>query len=121
MDKDFRLLDDDTMVRLRAIAQSPSELAWRMELLATLERMRMQSHVSTTAILQNQQRFETKISHLTLTKITQIVNTQIEEKLKPRDRDVNRLWDASMWLLEKVATVGIAVACALVGLKLNHP
>ncbi len=119
--EDFTLRDDDTMRRLRAISQSPGELAWRMELLATLERMRTQAEVSTRAILQSQKALEKSISHLTPTKLTALVNRELEEKLRPRDRDVHRLWKASVWLLEKAATIGIGVVCTLLGLKAMKP
>ncbi len=114
---DFKLTDDDTMRRLRVLAQSPGELQWRMELLATMDRMRIQSQVSTRAILQSQKAIEKSLSHLTPTRLTALVNRELEEKLKPRDRDVNRLWKASIWILEKAATIGIGVVCTLLGLK----
>jgi hypothetical protein len=114
---DFKLSSDETMRRLRTIAQAPGELEWRLELLSTLERMRMQSEVSTRAILQNQARLAKDISHISPERLAKLVNAQLEEKLKPRDRDVNRLWKASVWLLEKAATIGIGVVCTLIGLK----
>lgn len=117
---EFKLSTDDTMRRLRTIAQSPGELQWRVELLASLERMRVQQEVSNRGILQMLARMQKDVAHLTLTKIAEIVNTQIDEKLKPRDREVNLLWQAGVWLLEKAATIGIGVVCTLLGLKAMH-
>lgn len=108
------------MRRLRVIAQSPGELQWRLELLSTLERMRVTSEVTSNSILQNQRTMQKTIAHLTPMKLAELVNAQIEEKLKPRDRDVNRLWKGSVWLLEKAATIGIGVICTLVGIKAIH-
>lgn len=105
------------MRRLRAIAQTNGEFEWRMELLAKLESMRVQQEVSTKGVLQILRRMRRETRHLTPIKLAQLVNAQIEEKLKPRDRDVNRLWKAGVWLLEKAATIGIGVACTLIGLK----
>lgn len=117
MDDEFKLSSDETMRRLRTIAQSPGELEWRLELLSTLDRMRVQQEVTNRGILQMLAKVRKDVSHITPMKLAELVNVQIEEKLKPRDRDVNRLWKASIWLLEKVATVGIGVACTLIGLK----
>jgi hypothetical protein len=114
---EFKLSTDDTMRHLRTIAQSPGELQWRLELLATLERMRVQQEVSNRGILQLLGRMRKDVAHLTPTKLAALVNAQFEEKLKPRDRDVNRLWKASIWILEKAATIGIGVVVTLVGLK----
>jgi len=108
------------MRRLRTIAQAPGELQWRLELLSTLERMRVTTEVSNRGILQMLARIRKDVSHITPMKLAELVNVQIEEKLKPRDRDVNRLWKAGVWLLEKTATVGIGVACTLLGLKAFH-
>ena len=60
------------------------------------------------------------VSHITPMKLAELVNVQIAEKLKPRDQDVNRLWEAGVWLLEKTATIGIGVACTFLGLKAFH-
>jgi hypothetical protein len=117
VDEEFKLSSDDTMRRLRTIAQSPGELQWRLELVSTLERMRVQAEVSTRSILQTQNRIRREISHLTPSKLAALMNAQLEEKLKPRDRDVNRLWKAGVWLLEKMMTIGISVVCTLIGLR----
>lgn len=109
------------MRRLRIIAQSPGELQWRLELLSTLERMRVTSEVSTSSILQNQRKLHKAIEHLSPVRLAQFVNTQIEEKLKPREqlreRFIDRLWKHGAWLLEKLLTIGIAVACMHFGIK----
>jgi hypothetical protein len=113
----FRLSSDETMRNLRTIAQTPGELQWRMELLATLERMRVTQEVSSRALVQSMTRLRKDISHLSPTKLAELVNAQLAEKLEPRDKDVNRLWKASIWLLERAATIGIGVVCTLIGLK----
>ncbi len=118
---EFKLSSDDTMRRLRTIAQSPGELQWRLELLSTLERMRLQAEVTAASILQNQRQMQKAISHITPVELAKLVNAQIAEKLAPRDQDINRLWKASIWLLERAATIGIGVACTLLGLKAMHP
>lgn len=119
MDEQFKLSNDETMRRLRTIAQAPGELQWRLELLSTLERMRVTAEVSTSSILQNQRNMQKSMLHLSPIKLAEIINAQFEEKLKPRDKDVNRLWKTAIWLLEKGATIGIAVACTLIGLKVK--
>src|ERR1700722_1240128 len=117
MDEEFKLSSDDTMRRLRTIAQSPGELQWRLELLSTLERMRVTQQVANRGILQMLHRTRKDVSHLTPMKLAELVNAQIGEKLKASDRDANRLWKAAIWLLERAATVGIAVFCTWIGLK----
>lgn len=114
---EFKLSTDDTMRHLRSIAQAPGELQWRLELLSTLERMRVTAEVTSSSILQNQRKMHETLEHLTPTRIAKLVNAQIEEKMKPRDEEVGRLWKASIWLLEKAATIAIGVACTLLGLK----
>lgn len=120
MDEAFKLSTDDTMRNLRAIAQTPGELQWRLELLSTLERMRVTAEVTSNSILQNQRQMQKTMTHLTPMKLAELMNAQIEEKMKPRDRDVNRLWKSGVWLLEKAATVGITVVVTLIGLRSIH-
>lgn len=108
------------MRRLRSIAQAPGELQWRLELLSTLERMRVTAEVSTSSILQNQRQMQKTIAHLTPMKLAELMNAQIEEKMKPRDRDVNRLWKSGVWLLEKAMTIGITVVVTMIGLRSIH-
>jgi hypothetical protein len=117
---EFKLSSDDTMRRLRTIAQSPGELQWRLELLSTLDRMRVQQEVTNRGIVQMLTRIRKDVSHITPMKLAELMNAQIEEKLKPRDKDINRLWKAAIWILEKSATVGIGVVCTLIGLKALH-
>lgn len=117
MDEAFKLSTDDTMRNLRAIAQTPGELQWRLELLSTLERMRVTAEVTSNSILQNQRQMQKTMAHLTPMKLAELMNAQIEEKMKPRDLDVNRLWKAGIWVLEKGATIGIGVVCTLIGLR----
>lgn len=120
MDEAFKLSTDDTMRNLRAIAQTPGELQWRLELLSTLERMRVTAEVTSNSILQNQRQMQKTMAHLTPMKLAELMNAQIEEKLKPRDRDVNRLWKSGVWLLEKAATVSITVVVTMIGLRSIH-
>jgi predicted XRE-type DNA-binding protein len=117
VDEDFKLSGDDTMRHLRAIAQAPGELQFRLELVAAIDRIRVQQEVSTKGIVQMLNRVRKDVSHITPTKLAELVNAQLEEKLKPRDRDVNRMWKASIWLLEKAATIGIGVVMTLIGLR----
>lgn len=105
------------MRHLRSIAQSPGELQWRLELLAAIDRMRVQQEVSTKGVLQILNRMRKDVSHITPIKLAELVNAQLEEKLKPIQKDQGRLWKASIWLLEKAATIGIGVICTLIGLK----
>jgi hypothetical protein len=120
MDDEFKLNSDETMRRLRQIAQAPGELQWRLELLSTLERMRLTQEVSNRGILQMLARVRKDVSHLTPMKLAELMNAQIEERMKPRDKDVNRLWKSGVWLLEKAATVGITVVVTMIGLKSIH-
>lgn len=121
MDTDhFRLKDDDTMRRLRVIAQTPGELQWRLELLSTLERMRVTAEVTANSILQNQRNMQKVMAHLTPMKLAELMNAQIDEKMKPRDKDMNRMWKSGVWLLEKAATIGITVAVTMIGLRSIH-
>jgi hypothetical protein len=108
------------MRRLRQIAQAPGELKWRLELVATLERMRVTYQVQTRGIIQVLKRMRRDMSHLAPVKLALLINAQVEEKLKPRDKDVGRLWKAAVWLLEKFATIAIGVVCTLIGLKAMH-
>lgn len=121
MDEDFKLSGDDTMRHLRAIAQAPGELQFRLELVAAIDRIRVQQEVSTKGIVQMLNRVRKDVSHITPTKLAELVNAQLEEKLKPIQKDQGRLWKASMWLLEKAATIGIGVVMTLLGLKALKP
>jgi hypothetical protein len=69
-----------TRCRLRSIAQSPGELQWRLELLSTLERMRVTAEVSTSSILQNQRKIQRVLDALTPMELAKIINRQIDEK-----------------------------------------
>jgi predicted DNA-binding transcriptional regulator len=117
VDDEFKLSSDETMRRLLSLAQSPGELQWRLELLDTLRSMRVQQEVYNKGILQMLGKVRKDVSHLTPTKIAELVNAQITEKLKPLEKEQSRMWKASMWLLEKAATIGIGVMCTLIGLK----
>lgn len=120
MENEFRLTADETMRRLRVIATSNSELEWRFELLAMLDRMRIQQEVTNSGILVSLGQMRRSVAHVTPVKLAELVDAKIEETMKPRDRDANRLWAAGMWILEKSATVGIAVFCTFIGLKAHH-
>lgn len=104
------------MRRLRTIAQSPGELEWRLELLSTLDRMRVQQEVTNRGILQVMGRLRKDVSHLTPMKLAELMNAQIDQKLKPTQKDVNRLWKGSMWVIERAATIGIAL---FIGMKIK--
>lgn len=117
VDDEFKLSSDETMRRLLSLAQSPGELQWRLELFDTLRNMRVQQEVYNKGILQMLGKVRKDVSHLTPTKIAELVNAQIVEKLKPLEKEQSRMWKASMWLLEKAATIGIGVMCTLIGLK----
>lgn len=114
---EFKLSGDDTMRHLRAIAQSPGELQWRMELVAAIDRIRVQHEVSNRGVLQLLARLRKDVSHLTPTKLAELVNAQLEEKLKPIEKDQGRLWKASMWILEKAAIIGGTYFALWLGMK----
>lgn len=108
-------LSDDTMRNLRNIAQAPGELQWRMELLATLERQRMQQELFMRSALGELKRL--RKAQIGPIRITEIVRTELNEKIKDTTKDVNRMWKASMWLLEKAAIIGGTYIAIWMGLK----
>lgn len=113
MDEDnFKLNRDDTMRQLRQIAQAPGELQWRLELLSTLERMRVTQEVQHRGVIQLLTRMRKEVSHLSPTKLAELMNAQIEEKIKPLNKDVGRLWKAGIWIVEHLAPVALAVFIA---------
>jgi len=114
---DFKLFDDETMRRLRTIAQSPGEAAWRMELLAAMERDRIQNQIYNRNVMQLLDKVRKDISHITPMKLAELVNAQLEEKLKATNSDVNRLWKAGIWVLEKTLTIGLGAIGALIGVR----
>lgn len=73
------------MRRLRAISQTPGELQWRMELLATLERMRLSHEVGIRAMLQNQRAMQKILSSLTPVELAKSINREIDQREKNRD------------------------------------
>jgi hypothetical protein len=99
------------------MAQSPGEFAWRMELLATLERQRIQNEVGIRAVLQELARV--KKAQWEPEKLVKMIKAQVAEGLKPDESDFKTsvLWKAGIWFLEKGATIGIGVVCTLIGLK----
>jgi hypothetical protein len=111
---DFKL-SDDTMRGLRNIAQAPGELQWRLELLAKLERMTMKQELFTRAVLGELKRL--KEQQIKPGKITDIVRAELDEKTRQTDKDVSRLWNASVWLLEKAAIIGGTYFAIWLGLK----
>lgn len=100
------------MRRLRTIAQAPGELQWRLELLSTLDRMRVQQEVSNRGIIQMLTRMRKEVASLTPMKLAELMNAQIEEKLKPLNKDVGRLWKTGIWIVEHLAPVALAVFIA---------
>jgi hypothetical protein len=117
VDEEIKLSGDDTIRHLRQIAQAPGELQWRLELVATIDRMRVQQEVSTRGILQSLKSIRKDVSHLTPTRLAELMNAQIAEKMKPRDRDMNRLWKAAVWVLEKFVTIALGGLLMYIGLK----
>ena len=106
------------MRHLRAIAQSPGELQWRMELVAALDRMRVTQEVSTRTIIQNQGRMRKEMAHLTPTKLAELINLQIEQKRKEQDSTRYRsgLKQFFRYLLAVVVSVsGTVIAYKLTG------
>jgi hypothetical protein len=83
----FKLSGDDTMRRLRTIAQAPGELKWRLELLATLERMRMEQEVATRSILQNQRAMQKTLQSLTPVELAKSINREIDSHEKSLDSE----------------------------------
>lgn len=117
MDEDFKLSGDDTMRHLRAIAQAPGELQFRLELVAALDRIRVQHEVSTKGIVQTLNRLTKEVRHISPEKLASLVNAQLQEKLKPIQKDQGRLWKASMWLLEKALIIGGTYFAIWLGMK----
>jgi hypothetical protein len=115
VDRDDFKLSDDTMRNLRNIAQSPGELAWRMELLATLERHRMGHEIFTRAVLAELKRI--KKDQVGPVKITEIVRTELTERLAQTTKDAGRVWTVFVWLAEKAAIIGGTYLAIWVGLK----
>ena len=75
------------MRRLRAIAQTPGEFQWRVELLATLERMRLSHEVGIRAMLQNQRAMQKILSSLTPVELAKSINREIDQREKNRDSE----------------------------------
>ena len=73
------------MRRLRTIAQAPGELQWRLELLATLDRMRVSQVIANRALLRGHSDLKKAISHLGPIKLAEAINRQIEEKANAKD------------------------------------
>ena len=103
------------MKRLKAIAQAPGELQWRLELLSTLERMRIQQEVTSKGIFQELK--QVKKGQISRSDLADIINAQIKEKTAPQTQEMNRLWKGAMWLLQHAATVGIAAIVGILSLK----
>lgn len=112
MDEQFKLSKDDTMRQLRQIAQAPGELQWRLELLSTLERMRVTQEVQNRGVIQLLTRMRKESEHLKPIKLAEMMNAQIDEKMKPLNKDVSRLWKAGIWIIEHLAPVALAVFIA---------
>jgi hypothetical protein len=87
VDDDFKLRSDDTMRRLRQIAATPGDFEWRMELIATLERMRMEHQIATRTILQNQRTTQKTLSSLTPVELAKSINREIDQREKNRDSE----------------------------------
>lgn len=115
VDNDYRLSNDDTMKRLKVIAQSPGELQWRLELLSTLERMRIQQEVSTKGLFQELRLV--KKGQIGRTELAEIINAQIREKGQAESKQVDWMWSTGVWLLKAAALGGFSLVGALIGIK----
>jgi hypothetical protein len=114
---EFKLSGDDTMRRLRTIAQSPGELAWRLELVATLERMRVSQEIATRALIQSQKRLKDSITHLSPMKLAELINAQIEQKAKERDAVIYR--KGRQQVLHHIVTAAISLAIGYVAWRMK--
>lgn len=103
---DFKLQSDDTMRRLRSIAQTPGELQWRLELLDTLNRMRVSQEIANRAIASSLVRVRREISHLTPSKIEAQIDRRIESK---RDTRQASNWRAGVgYVIHALQAIAIA-------------
>lgn len=114
---EFKLKDDDTMRRLRAIAEQRGEFEWRRELLESLTRMRINQELANRGILQSLARMRKEMAHLTPTKLATLVNTQIEEKRKEQESDRYRA--GIRRLVDHIATAIVSIAIAYILLRLR--
>lgn len=114
----FKLSTDETMRRLQTIAQSPGELEWRLNLLDTLGRMRVQSEVTSKGLFQRLSQIQK--AQISRTDLAEIINAQIKEKTAGDKKELHRVVKVLLWLAEKFATIAIGVACTLLGLKELH-
>ncbi len=118
MDDNFKLSGDDTMRRLRSIAQTPGELQWRLELLATLERQRIQADVNHRGIMQVLRGQQKILDGLSATRLAALVNAQIEQKRK--DTDSGKWRATTKSLVSHLVTALFAIGTAVVLIKVKH-
>lgn len=114
---EFKLKDDDTMRRLRIIAQAPGELQWRLELVSTLERMRVTQEISARVIIQSQGRLRKEMAHLTPTKLAELMNAQIDQWEK--NKDSARLRSGRKQLLGYLFAIAASIAGTVIAYKLS--
>jgi hypothetical protein len=81
----FRLIDDETMRRLRTLAAAPGEFEWRVELLAKLARMDTQRAIDTRAILKSQSDMAKILKGLTPVELAKAINREIDEREKAKN------------------------------------
>jgi predicted transcriptional regulator len=121
-DEDFKLFStDDTIRQLMEDAGRSPDVKWRMELLHKIDKqssdLKRIGNVTVAEFKKLRKDLRHVLSPLTL---QETIDRRIEERLKPRDREVNRLWTVAMWLLEKFGTIAIGVICTLIGIKAMH-
>jgi hypothetical protein len=108
-------LSEDTMVGLRAIAANSGELEWRIELLAKLQRITEQQELFTRAVVGELKRL--KAAQVGPVRITEIVRTELSEKLKVTNVKVNQIWKVGVWLAERAALGGLTYLAIWLGMR----
>jgi hypothetical protein len=115
VNKDDYKLNDDTMRDLRRIAQSPGEFEWRMELLAKLERYNQEHDLFVREAVKELKRLD-KVKP-GLTEVTARIQLELEEKLKPAKGVAKQLGKGALWVLERMALLGVAYIGVKLGLR----
>lgn len=109
-EEEFKLSSDDTMRRLRQIAQAPGELQWRLELLSTLERMRISNEIAQRGIMHTLARMRKESTHLSPIKLAELMNAQI---LQSRTTQESGRWRIAVkWFLSHAGTAIVTLLCA---------
>ncbi len=105
------------MRNLRQIAQAPGDLAFRLELIAAIDRIRLQHEVDMRTIVQNQKTMQRSISHITPVELAKLVNKQIEQKEKAKDSDKLRNFWKQFASHFATAVTSVLVAMLIARLK----